>query len=210
MLNIVINLYYKFIFFTRGFGLMGAPYGWSIGWDDAIILEKEIRRYLQYEKVTYVEIGSGFSTVFCSKICNKFYKKYQVYSLEEDGAWADKTISLFKRLNVDVNEKYAHINIVKTKYTFNNIADCLNEIAKAGPIDVLFIDAPPDIFGADIRLKVANLAISALHKKSTLILHDTSRAEELYAVSVLAKRFLSHEVFKTTKGITVFRFPNGE
>lgn len=194
----------------RGIMLPNAPSGWSIGYDDILVLDKEIERFLQRDSISVLEFGSGLSTFsIASRLERSFRGRYCFYSFESDMEW-------YRRIHDGVERFFPgadSVKIIKTSYvnlengdSNFDLAWCLS-IAEKKPFDVIFVDAPPDTNGEDIRLSLCLQLVSLLSPKGILILHDTNRINEMYAANIIRELFFLSDSYETRKGITVFRLP---
>ena len=193
-----------------GITLPNTPGGWSIGYDDILVLDKEIERFLQRESIHVLEFGSGISTYsIASRLERSFKGRYCFYSFESDMEWYQKTYegieNLFPGMDAVKVIKTSYVNFENGDFNFD-LEWCLS-ILEQKLFDVIFVDAPPDTNGEDVRLNLCLRLISLLSPKGVLILHDTNRINEMYAASMLRKFFLVSDTYETQKGITVFRLP---
>jgi protein-L-isoaspartate O-methyltransferase len=188
-----------------------APGAYAIGWDDVLVLSNELDRYVQHEKITYLEIGSGFSTVAIAKLAANKFKKIQIFSLEQDSKWIEKTkLDLHKNL-INFKNLEQNIEILKIDYDLRSLKETVKNLKSNAPFDIIFVDAPPDIVMPNSRKKVIDIFIELLSSKGTLIIHDTNRNDEMYAYESIRRKFLSSVRFETKKGISILRFPiNGD
>lgn len=203
----ILALPHMYKLLRQGVFINYTPGDWAIGWDDVVVLDDEINRYRQHGNINYLEIGSGFSTVAVAKLLAKKFDKAKIVSLESDLAWIESTrreihrnLSEHELAKVDI--EFKHIC-----YDLFRLGDILEETLSVSLFDIIFVDAPPDITMPNARQKVIELLFNRLAAKSTLIIHDTQRNDEMYAFEVARHKFLSSEFIKTRKGISILRFP---
>jgi hypothetical protein len=184
--------------------------GWSIGYDDALLLERELDRFAQRTRISVLEFGSGLSTfVILSKLEASFTGSYRFLSVEGDGRW-------HKKMRQQVGEAYPSIGpgfeLLEVGYvceegmqTFD-LTRVRNAI-EGGGFDLILVDAPPDTNGEDVRLNLCLAARSMLNPKGVLMLHDTNRINELNAFQKIQEGFAMSQRIETQKGMGIFRFP---
>jgi 16S rRNA G966 N2-methylase RsmD len=146
--------------------------------------------------------------VIVSSLCVQKFKSASITSLEADAEWLCHT-KKYATKNIECNKNVSaiDINLIKISYEIDDLQNKIN-ILKDGPkFDVVFIDAPPDKTMPNARKIVANMLVGLLSEKGVLIMHDTNRAEELFAIEDMKSSFLQHELYSTKKGIGVLRFP---
>lgn len=215
-----MRLFFKFLNRTRrglnklrlhyllednGIYLNYTPGAWAIGWDDVGVLYQEMKRYEQHGTISYLELGSGFSTIVVSAIANKMFNLIKIYSLEADSDWLEHTK---KQINSLITlGGGGGVEFFQLSEDYKNIQSVLENISKEGTFDIIFIDAPPDTLMPDARLKVLNYIFDLLGEKSTLILHDAKRTDEYFAYNKFKERFYSSTLYDTEKGIAVMRHP---
>lgn len=92
---------------------------------DTILLLLKIIDYYNVKKI--VELGSGFSTLYLSKICKE--KDVKLISHEEDKKWLEKTKELLNHYNLDNDHIVNLTNINDIDYNTDLIfIDCSNEL----------------------------------------------------------------------------------
>lgn len=186
--------------------------GWSIGYDDILIIDSELRRYIQRKKIRVLEFGSGVSTLAILSILeNNFKNAYQFVSIEADPKWLKKMEYYVKRFIGD-NGRFSLIKGDYLEKECGRQFDLVSSLSayKKKSFDVVLIDAPPDDNGEDIRLDLCQEVLPFLASKGVLILHDTRRINEMFAYAILSEKFRMAERHQTEKGISLFRFPHGE
>lgn len=203
-----VILYYKIIITARHIKVPYSIGKWSILHDDIIALDNEIKRYLQNKHINILEFGSGISTfTIFSIINNRFKTNYNFYSIESN---FNLTSEINEKLKNSISSgNFLTINCDYKENTHGKQFDLdkLPNTVTNTKFDIIFIDAPPDSNGEDIRLDLCNQVIKFLNNKGTLILHDTNRINEMFAHCVLSKKFLLADRINTSKGISIFRFP---
>ena len=200
--------YQKFLLFSRGVNVKITPGSWSIGLDDLLILEKEVRRYEQKLTINVLEIGSGFSTIAIISILKKHFTDFVLTSVEADKSWANKVQQWIGEVDEIKHGQFMLLNLDYDKQSKIFKASDI-QLKLDGHVDLIFVDAPPDTLGENVRLHMCLELLPLLGAKSTLVLHDTNRTDERFAYSHLANMFRISELHETTKGIAVFRYPSG-
>lgn len=184
--------------------------GWSISHDDALVIIEEISRFMQRNMVSYLEFGFGLSTRIVFQYLSRSFRQFDLLSIEGDKEYYHKARDWLSSANVTEKKRLAVTHVPYNEGTGlfdSNLVD----IALEGLCpDVVFVDAPPDTNGADVRYKTIMSILPFLHRKSIVILHDTKRVDERYAVEQIASFFMSRQDFETPKGISVLRFPSAD
>ena len=181
------------------------PGMWAIGLDDVEILYKEMKRYEQQGSISYLELGSGFSTIVASSIASKLFTSKKILSLEASSDWIEHTRKELDKLAESRGEE-AGVVFFKIDEDYKNIQSVLERLRQQKPFDIILVDSPPDTIMPDARLKVINHIFDLLGEKSTLILHDTNRTDEFFAYNKIKNRFYSSSTYDTEKGIAVMRY----
>lgn len=202
------NFYWGFKLFKKGIFVNYSPGSWAIGVDDVEILCREILRYEQHKEIKYLEIGSGYSTAIVSNLLAKKFQQSTLVSLEADDEWAKRTNEDVKKiLNNSSSGGKVEFKCVSFNNDIESISSKIIEIFKNDNYDFVFVDAPPDNSSPDARKKVIELIVPHLGAKSTLVIHDSNRIDELFAFECIRNEFRSSEIISTQKGIAVLRFP---
>ena len=200
---------YWFLLRIRGIVVPVKLSDWAIGYDDLLLIEREINRFVQRKEVNVLEFGSGTSTLaILAKLEKSFAGAYRFVSIEADQVWFDKVSCEVKHFYPNAGK----VSLIKSHYVVKNGGygfdlTQLREEAKGIFFDVILVDAPPDDHGENVRLDLCNEVIPMLHHKGVLILHDTNRINELFAVCNLSEKFYMCHSHQTEKGLTIFRFP---
>ena len=139
-------------------------------------------------------------------IVKKYFSDFVLTSVEADKDWANKVQQLIAGVK---DKNHGNFNLLNIEYDAQANIFKGDVIATqiTGDIDLIFIDAPPDTLGENIRLCMCQELYPLLGKKSTLVLHDTNRTDERFAYSVMTKKFRMSEIYDTAKGIAILRYP---
>lgn len=193
---------------ARGITIVYPQGAWSIGWDDVVVLDQEITRYVQYSTMKYLELGSGLSTVAVYKILKNRFSKAQILSLESEKNWELKTRHWLEK-NEFKSGPESSVEFRQLSWSRESLFSTFEQASAKAPFDIIFVDAPPDTSAIDARKSVIEiiLEMKLLSPKGSLILHDCDRAEELYALESLRGNFRAVQLYSTRKGIAVLRFP---
>jgi len=190
---------------SLGIALPVAPGGWSIGYDDAEAIVRELQRFEQRRHIDVLEFGSGVSTYVILATLRARFDSYRFVSVEADPRWHEQVSRQVAKAYPNAAGSFSLVKADYRGQTFD-----LDEVWRSVPFpqcDVLVVDAPPDTHGDDVRLELCLRLLSRLSPRGALILHDTNRINELYAFTRLSAHFHEARRLETRKGISMFWFP---
>jgi hypothetical protein len=185
--------------------------GWAIGLDDVEVINTEVDRFLQFGKLSILEFGGGASTlVFIIKTLDSSLN-LTLHTVEENQDWIIKLQEIITLAPVPLDEAGIEFKLMKSEYhTDNGVAieplrgELLNQY------DIILIDSPPDTIVDDGRLKTAEQCFSLLKERGCMLIHDTHRIMELFAVKRLYSKFYDLDLLDTCKGMGILRFPTNK
>ena len=176
---------------------------WAVGLDDLQVLEQELHRFIQYPKINVLEFGTGASSLFFLKYFTENNISYQLDIVEEDVKWITVIKNHLRKIKIA-----NHLNFYQISY---NQSTGLDEAAlnlfKNNDYEIVFIDAPPDTSVVNGRYKLAKIILNKIKPNGILIIHDSKRNMEMFAVEKLKPQFLNYKNVNTAKGLTIFYFP---
>jgi hypothetical protein len=160
--------------------------------------------------VSMVELGSGVSTLFFSKVLEKLGAGNRLDSFEADMSWFVYVRDLLKRNKVSDRYRVHLIRYVSGgSYTWFDQSMITKTIPRHG-IDFLVVDAPPDTFGSRVREPAVPFLLPFLKRNSVVFLHDAKRDGEIAVSEKWQEYFESYELLDTEKGMAIFRSPKGK
>lgn len=182
--------------------------GWAIGLDDVQVINGEIERFLQFGNLSILEIGSGASTVGIIIKALDCRLNAVIHSIEENSGWIEKLQETISFAPTPLGQAGIEFGLFKSEYKIESGVDL--ESLRANLLkqyDIILIDSPPDNIVDDGRLKTAEQCLSLLKERGCMLIHDTNRIMELYAMKRLSDRFYDANLLNTCKGIGILRFP---
>lgn len=175
-------------------GLLPPTRGWAASPDVLLILVEYI---LQHKPKHVIELGSGVSTLIISRALEQAGGG-ELTSIDHDGVFHNITKARMARLGLKAH--YIHAPL-----TGKDPSKCWYDLNKLDtPIDLLFIDGPPEAIHPQVRGHASQL-FSLLNEGATIILDDADRPGEKAVVESWLNQFptLSHTPIHTEKGTAI-------
>lgn len=160
--------------------------GWAASPDFLLVLAKHVR---QEKPKVIIECGSGASSVVLAQ-CVKLNGEGQVFSLEHDPKYAQKTRELLKQ-----NKLKNYVTVVDAslkKYSRNGKTYqwySLENLPKLFEIDMLVIDGPPAHVGDKARYLALPKFIDKFSNSCNAFLDDAGRETERSCIKSWSEEF---------------------
>ena len=145
---------------------------WSISEEAARVLARIV---VQERRTRILEFGAGMSSRILAAVLGEIGGG-RLTSVEENPAWCEEAWTLVQQSpNVDAALIPASVHLkLDRRGIYYGYAQLL-AIAKRGPYDLVFVDAPWGIYGRDGAL---HAAIESVHHGGIVVLDDSARARE--------------------------------
>jgi predicted O-methyltransferase YrrM len=163
--------------------------------------------YLNQPKVI-VEAGSGVSSIILSEVLMAAGSDAKHYALDHLEKYADLTREKIKNIHSEV--VYAPLKSYEIGGKSWKWYDT-SFLEKAGPIDMLVIDGPPENIQQLARFPALPLLINHLSEQAVIILDDTNRKDEQEIIRLWQEQYgFKAKSLYTEKGTYILKlFKNG-
>ena len=181
---------------------------WAVGRDDIDVINQELKRFEQYQRISFLEVGGGASTIAIILKALQLNMKICIDTLEESATWTEMIMKIIRVCQERLSKEQLDFRIHPVEYCPGKgvkLQDKLDTLKNK--YEIIFIDSPPDTSVNNGRLYVALEYFELLTERGVMIIHDTQRNMEMYAFKKLQDLFLDSQLISTQKGISVLRFP---
>jgi hypothetical protein len=192
------------LFLVRHFFFFGLKKGdWSLNIDDFESVFQKIRITKHKKSITFVELGSGVSTLIFSLFLSRLNSKSSILSFEGDKEWVEKVNVLINRYGLSKQISLYYIPFKQYAQYIWFDEEKIAEIINGRQIDMLVVDAPPGKLCPYSRKPAIPFFLPWLAKESIVFIHDTKRKDEAEIVKAWSKYFKICECIDTVVGITL-------
>jgi len=185
--------------------------GSAISPDAALLI---IDHLISVNPGTFVEFGSGVSSILWAQTIKRFGLQTKIYSFDHLEKFLEITNNnLIKHgLNDHIKLEYAPLKEIELDHKNYNWYDThiINKsLSKIEKIDLVFIEGPPrNLKSSYLRYPVVPILKSKLFKDSTVFLDDSNRADEKFVIEKWLSSFSTEVMYTNTteKGLFKMRF----